>query len=70
MQPYTASENDWVSLVPLTPAGTVDVIALEAAARQRRAHVIGSFFARLLGRGKRRAQIKQVQSDLDRAALA
>ena len=70
MQPYTASENDWVSLVPLTPAGAVDVIALEAAARQRRAHVIGSFFARLLGRGKRRAAAKQVQRDLDRAALA
>ena len=70
MQPYTVSENDWVSLVPLTPAGTVDVIALEAAARRQRAHLIGNFFARLLSRGKRRADAKQVQRDLDRAALA
>jgi hypothetical protein len=70
MQPYTVSENDWVSLVPLTQAGTVDVIALEAAARTARARVIGGFFARLLKGGKRRSQAKAVQRDLDRAALA
>ena len=70
MQPYTVSENDWVSLVPLTPAGTVDVLALEAAARHQRALRIGNFFARLFSRGKRRAAARQVQRDLDRAAIA
>jgi hypothetical protein len=70
MQPYTASENDWVSLVALTPAGTIDVIALEAAARRERARLIGRFFAHLLSSGRRRSQAKAVQRDLDRAALA
>lgn len=70
MQPYTISENDWISKVPLTPAGTIDVVSLEAAARRERARLIAGLFAGLFGAGKRRAQAKQVQRDLDRAALA
>jgi len=74
MQPYTVSENDWISNVPLTATGQIDVLALEAAARRERARMVGNFFSRLLGAGKRRAAVKagakQVQHELDRAALA
>ncbi|MGE0152586.1 MAG: hypothetical protein AB7R90_08190 [Reyranellaceae bacterium] len=79
MQPYTVSENDWISLVPLTPTGAIDVVALEAAVRKERARVLGGLFARLFRRGKRRAtqeraqdrlEARKVQRELDRAAVA
>ena len=69
MQPYTEFENDWVSQVPLTPSGHIDVRAVEAAARRARAQVLAALFARLAGSWKRRAQVAAVQRELDRAAL-
>ena len=33
MQPYTVSESEWLSKVPLTVTGAIDIAALEAAAR-------------------------------------
>lgn len=69
MQPYTEFENDWVSQVPLTPSGHIDVRAVEAAARRARAQILASLFARLVGSWKRRSQVATVQRELDRAAL-
>jgi len=69
MQPYTVSENEWLSEVPLTAAGTIDIFALEAAARRQRARLLGAFFAGLANRWKHRAQAAEVQRQVDRAAL-
>lgn len=69
MQPYTVSENDWVSRVPQTPAGTLDIVELEAAARRERARLVASLFARLARSWRHRGQAKAVQRELDRAAL-
>jgi hypothetical protein len=70
MQPYTVSEAEWISRIPVTPSGAIDVVALEAAARRERSRLVAGLFARLFSRGKRRAQAKAVQAELDRAALA
>ena len=70
MQPNTVSKTDWIPKVPLTKDGTIDVVALELSARHARARVIGGFLAGLFGAGKRRAQTKDAQPKLDRAALA
>ena len=69
MQPYTEFENEWISETPLTPAGHIDVVAVEAAARRARARMLGHAFARLFGSWKGRAQAATVQRELDRAAL-
>lgn len=69
MQPYTVSESEWLSEVPLTAAGTFDIVALEAAARRQRARLLGAFFARLVHRWKHRSQAAEVQRQVDRAAL-
>lgn len=69
MQPYTVSENDWISSVPKTPAGSLDIVALEAAARREQARLIAALFARLANVWRHRRQAKAVQRELDRAAL-
>ncbi len=69
MQPYNVSENEWLSEVPLTAAGTIDIVALEAAARRERARMLGAFFARLANAWKHRAQAAEVQRQVGRAAL-
>lgn len=69
MQPYNVSENEWLSKVPLTATGSIDIIALEAAARQARARMLGALFVRLSKTWKHRAQAAEVQRQVDRAAL-
>ena len=73
MQPYTDIENDWLSSVPLTPNGHIDVVAVEAAARQERARMLAQLvrqaFAWFGASRRRRAQAAAVQRELDRAAL-
>lgn len=69
MQPYNVSENEWLSKVPLTVTGTIDIVALEAAARRQRARMLGAFFARFVHGSKDRAQAAEVQRQVDRAAL-
>lgn len=69
MQPYNVSENEWLSKVPLTATGSIDIISLEAAARQARARMLGALFVRLAKGWKRRAQAAEVQRQVDRAAL-
>jgi hypothetical protein len=69
MQPYTVSETEWLSKVPLTATGAYDIFALEAAARRARARMLGAMIVRLASAWKHRAQAAEVQRQVDRAAL-